>query len=165
MTKPSISIVVAIDKNYLIGNKNQIPWHIPGELKNFRSITMNKPVVMGRKTYESIGRVLDGRTNIVISRKESLEIKGAKIFSNLEQALLTHRDFEEIMIIGGSEIYRLALPLASRLYITIIDKVYEGDTWFPKFNLDEWNISKVTNKYESTTDTHYKNIIYDKINV
>ena len=165
MSHPLISLVVALDKNYLIGNNNKIPWHIPGELKNFRDITMHKPIIMGRKTHQSIGKVLDGRVNIVISRQESLKIKGVEVYMNFREAIEAHQSIGEIMVIGGSEIYQLALPFASRLYITHIDKIYDGDTWFPKFDLKDWSVVKSSDKYESSTDTHYRNIIYDKINV
>ena len=165
MNRPLISIIVAIDKNYLIGNNNQIPWYIPGELKNFRDITMHKPIIMGRKTHESIGKVLDGRINIVISRQETLNISGVEVYKGFREALNAHQSAEEIMVIGGSEIYQLALPIASRLYITHIDKIFEGDTWFPKFNSQDWSVIKSIKKYESSTDTHYRTIIYDKVNV
>ena len=102
MNRPLISIIVAIDKNYLIGNNNQIPWYIPGELKNFRDITMHKPIIMGRKTHESIGKVLDGRINIVISRQETLNISGVEVYKGFREALNAHQSAEEIMVIGGS---------------------------------------------------------------
>ena len=165
MSHPLISLVVALDKNYLIGNNNKIPWHIPGELKNIRDITMHKPIIMGRKTHESIGKVLDGRINIVISRQKSLKIRGVEVYMDFGEAVKAHQSVEEIMVIGGSEIYQLALPFVSRLYITHIDKIYDGDTWFPKFDLKDWSVVKSIEKYESSTDTHYRNIIYDKVNV
>ena len=116
MSYPLISLIVALDKNYLIGNNNKIPWHIPGELKNFRDITMHKPIIMGRKTHESIGKVLDGRINIVISRQESFRIKGVEVYMNFREAIEAHRSVEEIMVIGGSEIYQLAMPLMVKKY-------------------------------------------------
>ena len=87
------------------------------------------------------------------------------MYTNFREAIEAHQSVEEIMVIGGSEIYQLALPFASRLYITHIDKIYDGDTWFPKFDLKDWSVVKSSDKYESSTDTHYRNIIYDKINV
>ena len=110
-------------------------------------------------------KVLDGRINIVISRQETLNISGVEVYKGFREALNAHQSAEEIMVIGGSEIYQLALPIASRLYITHIDKIFEGDTWFPKFNSQDWSVIKSIKKYESSTDTHYRNIIYDKVNV
>ena len=164
MKEPTISLMVAFDQNYLIGNKNTIPWNIPGELKNFRTMTMNKPIIMGRKTHDSIGKILDGRINIIITRNKGFTAKGAKVFNSIKSAIKHHSDFEEIMIIGGSEIYKLAFPLASRMYITHINKSYEGDTWFPKFNLNEWRLDNSNERYEVSTATHYTNKIYTKIN-
>ena len=158
-----ISLIVAMDKNNLIGSSNQIPWYIPGELKRFRNITMGKPIVMGRKTHESIGKPLDGRVNIVLTKNKNLRFDGVKCFSKLEDILTNLKNEKEVFIIGGSQIYEISLPLANRLYITVIDKEYSGDTWFPKIDFSEWEIIETKKIKEKTTNTEYRNIIYDRI--
>ena len=141
-SKPKISIIVAMDKNNLIGDKNNIPWHIPGELKRFRNITMGKPIIMGRKTHESIGRVLDGRENIVLTKNDALNIDHVKCYTNLNRIICDFEQSDELMIIGGAEIYKLTLPFVDKLYLTIIDSEFTGDTWFPSINFSDWNIEE-----------------------
>ena len=158
-----ISLIVAMDKNNLIGKNNKIPWHIPGELKRFRAITMGKPIIMGRKTFESIGKPLDGRENVVLTNNKSYKQTGVKIYNNISEVISDFTNYDEIFIIGGSEIYALALPLAHKLYVTKIDKIYDGDTWFPKIRYNEWKIQESTQITEETTQTQYENIIYTKI--
>ena len=159
-----ISLIVAMDKNNLIGASNKIPWHIPGELKRFRDITMGKPIVMGRKTHESIGRPLDGRMNIVLTKNQNLSLKGVECYTSLEEIMNSLKGEEEVFVIGGSQIYNITLPLAHRLYITLINKEYSGDTWFPSINLSEWKIIDMKKINEKTTNTEYSNIIYDRTN-
>ena len=152
-----------MDKNNLIGKNNKIPWHIPGELKRFRAITMGKPIIMGRKTFESIGKPLDGRENVVLTNNKSYKQAGVKSYNNISEVISDFTNYDEIFIIGGSEIYALVLPLAHKLYVTKIDKIYDGDTWFPKINYNEWKIQESTQITEETTQTQYENIIYTKI--
>tara|TARA_B100000965_G_scaffold239960_1_gene201288 strand:+ start:1993 stop:2481 length:489 start_codon:yes stop_codon:yes gene_type:complete len=158
-----ISLIVAMDKNNLIGKNNKIPWHIPGELKRFRAITMGKPIIMGRKTFESIGKPLDGRENVVLTNNKSYKQAGVKSYNNISEVISDFTNYDEIFIIGGSEIYALVLPLAHKLYVTKIDKIYDGDTWFPKIHYNEWKIQESTQITEETTQTQYENIIYTKI--
>tara|TARA_B100000927_G_C16466608_1_gene469960 strand:+ start:1097 stop:1585 length:489 start_codon:yes stop_codon:yes gene_type:complete len=158
-----ISLIVAMDKNNLIGKNNKIPWHIPGELKRFRAITMGKPIIMGRKTFESIGKPLDGRENVVLTNNKSYKQAGVKSYHNISEVISDFTNYDEIFIIGGSEIYALVLPLAHKLYVTKIDKIYDGDTWFPKIRYNEWKIQESTQITEETTQTQYENIIYTKI--
>ena len=158
-----ISLIVAMDKNNLIGKNNKIPWHIPGELKRFRAITMGKPIIMGRKTFESIGKPLDGRENVVLTNNKSYKQAGVKSYHNISEVISDFTNYDEIFIIGGSEIYALVLPLAHKLYVTKIDKIYDGDTWFPKIHYNEWKIQESTQITEETTQTQYENIIYTKI--
>tara|TARA_Y100001970_G_C14238181_1_gene863212 strand:- start:705 stop:1193 length:489 start_codon:yes stop_codon:yes gene_type:complete len=158
-----ISLIVAMDKNNLIGKNNKIPWHIPGELKRFRAITMGKPIIMGRKTFESIGKPLDGRENVVLTNNKSYKQAGVKSYNNISEVISDFTNYDEIFIIGGSEIYALVLPLAHKLYVTKIDKIYDGDTWFPKIHCNEWKIQESTQITEETTQTQYENIIYTKI--
>ena len=129
-----------MDRNRLIGNKNQLPWHLPADLAHFKRITMGKPIIMGRRTYESIGRPLPGRTNIILSRSEEFAPEGVMTARTLERALELAADVDEAVIIGGSSIYSMALPLADRLYLTLIEDSFEGDAWFPAFDAEQWRI-------------------------
>lgn len=126
-----ISMIAAMADNRIIGKDNQMPWHLPADFAWFKRCTMGKPVVMGRKTYESIGRPLPGRLNIVISRDETLKIEGATTVTSIEQALDVADDVEEVMIIGGGAIYASCLPMANKLYVTHIEAAIDGDTQFP----------------------------------
>ena len=126
-----ISMIAAMADNRIIGKDNQMPWHLPADFAWFRRCTMGKPVVMGRKTYESIGRPLPGRLNIVISRDASLSIEGVTTVTSIEQALEVAGEVEEVMIIGGGAIYAACLPMANKLYVTHIEAEIEGDTQFP----------------------------------
>ncbi|MGR5211508.1 type 3 dihydrofolate reductase [Vibrio rotiferianus] len=126
-----ISMIAAMADNRIIGKDNQMPWHLPADFAWFKRCTMGKPVVMGRKTYESIGRPLPGRLNIVISRDASLSIEGVTTVTSIEQALDVAGDIEEVMIIGGGAIYSACLPMANKLYVTHIEAEVDGDTQFP----------------------------------
>ncbi|WP_050909123.1 type 3 dihydrofolate reductase [Vibrio campbellii] len=126
-----ISMIAAMADNRIIGKDNQMPWHLPADFAWFKRCTMGKPVVMGRKTYESIGRPLPGRLNIVISRDASLSIEGVTTVTSIEQALEIAGEVEEVMIIGGGAIYAACLPMANKLYVTHIEAEIEGDTQFP----------------------------------
>lgn len=129
-----ISLIVAHDEQHVIGKDNAMPWHLPGDLQYFKAQTMGKPVIMGRKTFESIGRPLPGRRNIVISRNADYAAEGIEVVSSLQQALALTKDAPEQMVIGGQQIFTEALPLAQRLYITHIDTTFEGDTYFPQYS-------------------------------
>lgn len=137
----SLSLIVAMTKNNVIGKDNQMPWHLPVDLKWFRENTMGKPVVMGRKTFESIGRALPKRPNIVLSRKP-YEHKDVIWKESLESALEYLRASPEIMLIGGGQLFQQYLPQADKLYLTIIQAELVGDTYFPKINWDEWCIEQ-----------------------
>ncbi|MFH4868729.1 type 3 dihydrofolate reductase [Vibrio diabolicus] len=126
-----ISMIAAMADNRIIGKDNQMPWHLPADFAWFKRCTMGKPVVMGRKTYESIGRPLPGRLNIVVSRDETLKIEGVTTVTSIEQALDVAGDVEEVMIIGGGAIYAACLPMANKLYVTHIEAAIDGDTQFP----------------------------------
>jgi dihydrofolate reductase len=135
-----VSIIAAMDRNRLIGNKNQLPWHLPADLAHFKKVTMGKPVIMGRKTFESIGRPLPGRTNIVLTRSADFHAEHVRVAHSLQQALEYSTGNDEVMIIGGSSIYELALPEATRLYMTYVHETYQGDAWFPEFDLGQWRV-------------------------
>ena len=133
MNKPIISLIAAMAKNRIIGKDNQMPWHLPADLGHFKAVTLGKPIIMGRKTYESIGRPLPGRTNIVMSRDKDYKIEGCKTVTSLEDAIKLVQDVDEIMIIGGGFLYTQCIPQADKLYLTFIDLDVEGDTQFPQF--------------------------------
>lgn len=134
-----ISLIAAMARNRVIGKDNHMPWHLPADLRHFKQVTIEKPVIMGRKTYDSIGRPLPGRQNLVISRDANLTIAGVEIFASLESAIRAASDAEEIIVMGGATIYQQALPLANRLYLTFIELVAEGDAFFPEWDLQEWH--------------------------
>ncbi len=134
-----INIIVAIAENGVIGGKNRLLWHISEDLKSFKRVTTGHPVIMGRKTYESLGRPLPNRKNVVITRQD-IEIEGCSVVHSLHQALRMFTAEEEIFIIGGAEIYREALPLAHKLYITRVHHPYQGDTLFPDYDTSTWEL-------------------------
>lgn len=136
-----ISLIVAHDTNYVIGYEKGMPWHLPGDLQYFKNKTMSKPMIMGRKTFESIGRPLPGRRNIVITRDENYHADGIEVVTSLESALDLAGDVPEIMIIGGEQIFRLSMDIADRLYITKINHSFKGDTYFPKYEEDFVQVS------------------------
>jgi len=135
-----ISLIWAMDRNHLIGRENALPWKLPADMVWFKQNTMGKPILMGRKTYESIGRPLPGRVNIILSRQPDLHIDGCTVVSSLAEAQMAVPDAEEIMVMGGAEIYALLIDQADCLYITEIDATFEGNAWFPIFNRDDWQV-------------------------
>ena len=155
-----ISLIVAHDKNRVIGYENKMPWYLPGDLKYFKEMTMGKPIVMGRKTFESIGRPLPGRRNIVITRNKQYKLDGIETVSSLEEALMITKNDEEVMIIGGEQIFRLALPLADRLYITQINAEFNGDTYFPPY--EGWQLVHCQNELTSNDGYTFQYCIYEK---
>jgi dihydrofolate reductase len=133
-----LSIVVAMARNRVIGHHNRLPWHLPGDLAHFKAITLGKPIVMGRKTWESIGRALPGRTSIVVTHDLDYEAQNAIVVHSVAAALAAAPDCEEMMVIGGAEFYRQLLPLADTLYLTRVEAEFEGDTYFPELDAAEW---------------------------
>ena len=135
-----LTLVVAASENHVIGREGGLPWHIPEDLKRFRQITWGKPLLMGRRTFEAIGRPLPGRRNIVISRQPGLEIDGCEVAATVDDALALVSDQPEVMVIGGGEVYRALLPHADRIEMTRVHANVEGDTWFPDIVPDEWTL-------------------------
>ena len=132
----SLSIIVAMTDDRVIGRDNKLPWHISEDLKRFKALTMGHPIIMGRKTYESIGKPLPGRHNIVISREPKRSYAGVTVVQSLDAALDAFAAVDtELFVIGGAKIYELALPIADRLYLTLIHSKFEGDTFFPEIDL------------------------------
>jgi dihydrofolate reductase len=133
-----LSLIAAMDNNRLIGSDNSLPWHLPADLAFFKHTTMGKPILMGRKTYESIGKPLPGRHNIVITRNPDFSAEGCSIVNGIEAAIALCPGDDEVMLIGGASLYQQAIEQALQLYITRIHHEFKGDTWFPEFDLREW---------------------------
>ena len=139
-----ISLIAALDNEFAIGKGNALPWHLPADLQRFKALTLNKTIVMGRKTAESLGRALPKRRNIVLTRSGSVPFTGMEAAASLESVLDLCRDESELCIIGGGEIYRLALPMATHLYLTHVDTVVEdADAFFPSFDLKKWQVTPI----------------------
>lgn len=164
-----LSMIVATAQNRVIGRDNALPWYLPNDLKYFKQTTLGKPVIMGRKTYESIGKPLPGRTNIVITRQTDYQPEGVKVVHSVAEA----RDLaesvclidgqEEAMIMGGAEIYTLALSDADRLYLTEVHADVEGDAYFPEYDKTEWQeISREDFSAEGPNPYNYSFVVYDK---
>ena len=140
MTKPLLSLIWAMDENRLIGNNNALPWHLPADLAFFKRTTMEKPIIMGRKTYDAIGRPLPGRQNIIITRDTAYTAKGCDIANSIDEAMsLVPEEVQEVMLIGGASLYLQTLAQADALYITQIYHAFSGDTWFPEIDMSQWS--------------------------
>ncbi|MBI2676636.1 MAG: dihydrofolate reductase [Candidatus Yanofskybacteria bacterium] len=136
----TISIIAAFDNNRVIGNKGRIPWLLPADLKHFKECTMGKPIIMGRTTHQSIGKILPGRLNIVITRGLECHLKNIVVAHSVREALYyaAQENTEEVMVIGGSTIYRQFLSATVKMYLTLVDAQFEGDAFFPEFDVDDW---------------------------
>ncbi|NRA23180.1 MAG: dihydrofolate reductase [Oleispira sp.] len=169
------ALIVAMASNQTIGINNTLPWHLPNDLKYFKQVTMAKPIIMGRKTYESIGRPLPGRTNIVISRQENYPSDGILVVNSLQQALDKAEDIsfvachDEVMVIGGAEIYQQALLQADRLYITHVHSEVEGAAFFPVVEWSDWQEFKREDHLADPECSEKKNpydysfVVYDRL--
>ena len=135
-----IGLIVAASANGAIGAAGELPWHLPDDFRYFKQVTMGKPIVMGRRTWESIGRPLPGRQNIVVTRQTGFEARGATVVESPEAAVDAVSEVEEVMIIGGGEIYRRFLPIADTVYLTFVDAHVDGDTYFPALDENEWRL-------------------------
>lgn len=133
-----VSLIVAADERGGIGRDGGLPWHLPDDLKRFKALTMGKPMVMGRRTWESIGRPLPGRRSLVVSRQRNVEIPGAEVVNSFEDALLAAGDVPEVCVIGGAELYRAALPRADLVHLTRVHGTVEADTFLPPLDPAEW---------------------------
>lgn len=134
-----ISLIVAMANNRVIGLNNQMPWHLSADLKKFKAITMGSPILMGRKTYQSIDRPLPGRTNIIISRNPDYKQDGCVVVNTIESALKKgSENTKELFVIGGFDLYKATLPIADTIYLTLINKAFDGDTFFPELDMQDW---------------------------
>ncbi len=160
-----ISLIWAMDNNRLIGANNHMPWgisDIPADMAWFRQHTLGKPVLMGRKTYESIGKPLPQRRNIILSRQQGLTIEGCEVIHDIQDAMDMFKN-EELMVMGGAEVYALAAPFAEKLYITQIEHTFEGDAWFPKMNMGDWTQQHLENHAPDEKNKHaYQFEIYTR---
>lgn len=157
--KPLLSAIVAMDQNRLIGQNNALPWKLSADLKHFKALTLGKPVIMGRKTWESIGRPLPGRENIVVSANANLSLTSAHVVSSIDAAIekahTLYTPLDEIMFIGGMMLYEKILPKLDRLYITEIEHAFNGDAWFPALDNSAWHEADRQTHYDETQGFHY----------
>lgn len=147
-----IVLVAAVAENGVIGQDGAMPWHLPADLAHFKRVTWGHPILMGRRTFEAIGRALPGRHNIVLTRKPGFGAPGIETAASLEQALSLCGDAKQIMVIGGAELYRAALPIARRIYMTRIHSRPEGDVFFPDLDPSQWR--EVESENRPTDETH-----------
>ena len=162
-----MSLIVAVSRNGVIGVDNQLPWHLPDDLQYFKSVTMGKPLVMGRKTFDSIGRPLPGRTNIILTRDASWSAPGVEVATTLDDALslarkaCTNNGVDEVMVIGGEQIYRMTMVVADRLYVTEVDAEIAGDAFFPAIDNQQWQRTQV--KLPEVTGSYgYQFVVLDR---
>lgn len=160
-----ISLLVAMDQNRLIGRNNQLPWHLPEDLRYFKKTTMGHTIVMGRKTFESIGKPLPGRENMVMSRNRNFQPEGCVVIHSWEPVMErnSRNPDQEIFVIGGQRLFEQAIAFADRMYITEIDEQFEGDTFFPAFDPSEWQlISKTKGKKDDQNPYDYSFCVYER---
>ena len=163
-TRPLLSLIVAMAKNRVIGADGKIPWHLPNELQLFKRLTMGHHIIMGRKTYESINRLLPGRTTVIITRQNDYAVPGAIVVHSLEAAMAACKGDPEIFVIGGADIFNLAMPMADRLYLTIVDAEPAGDTWMPPVSESEWKEAGSESFAADERHTHaYRFTTYDRV--
>ena len=127
-------------RNRVIGRDNRLPWHLPADLRHFKELTLGKPIIMGRKTWESLPGLLPDRRHIVVTRQQDYVVEGAETAASLDAAIALAGDVDEVMIVGGANLYAQALPVADRLYITLVDAEVDGDACFPEFDMDAWHV-------------------------
>lgn len=159
-----ISLIVAMASNRAIGINGQMPWHLSADLKRFKKITMGSPVIMGRKTFEAIGRPLPGRANIIVSRNRNYRQAGCQVCTDIAEALALHADKDEVFVIGGASLYQACLPNADLLYLTVIDKAFAGDTYFPEIQSQHWReLERQEIENDETVDFPYRFLKLERI--
>ncbi len=158
-------MIAAVAQNHVIGRKNDLPWHLPDDFAFFKRKTSHHPIIMGRKSLESLGKPLPNRTNIVITRNKGLQAAGVTIVHTLDEAIAAARSInqEEIFVIGGAEVYTMALPVATTLYLTEIHRDYEGDAYFPEVDKREWNeVSRVPHAADERHEVGFDFVTYER---
>ncbi len=159
-----ISAICAMSENRVIGKNNKLPWHLPADLQHFKKITMGNPILMGRKTYESIGRPLPGRLNIILTHNTHYQAPGCVIVSSIEDALNAAKDYQELFIIGGATIYQELMPLTQRIYMTKISQYIEGDTFFPAIDPTQWQQVECIDQASDTKNPYqFSFVIFDRL--
>jgi dihydrofolate reductase len=158
-----LSLIAAMDRNRLIGNGSALPWHLPADLAYFKETTLGKPVIMGGATWASLPKALPGRTNIVLSKTLPADTAGCVVAQSLEDALQEASSVEEAFIIGGASVYRQVLPLVQRMYLTLIDAEFSGDTYFPEYDAADWNEISRTDRAPDTANPHPMHfVVYER---
>ncbi|MDP1926358.1 MAG: type 3 dihydrofolate reductase [Thiobacillus sp.] len=163
LKKPRVSVIAALANNRVIGIENRLPWRLPEDLAHFKALTLNHPILMGRKTFESLGRPLPGRTNIVITRNPDYCKDGCLVADSIPAALALCADVEEVFFIGGAELYAQAIPLADRLYLTEVDIEAEGDAWFPDYDKSAFReVSRESHTGEKGDALGFDFVVYER---
>lgn len=157
-------MIVAMAKNRVIGADGKIPWHLPNELQLFKRVTMGHHIIMGRKTFDSIGRLLPGRTTVIVTRQKDYAVAGAKVAHSLDAAVALCAGDDEIFVIGGGELYRAALPLADRVYLTVVDAEPAGDTRMPELESAQWRLAETEQFSKDERHAHdYRFEVHDRV--
>lgn len=160
---PRISIIAAMARNRVIGINNTLPWHLSADLKHFKALTMGHCIIMGRKTYESIGKPLPGRTSIIVTRQPGYQASGAIVTGSVDAALQACSEYAESFVIGGAELYRQTLGHCQRMYITEIQRDFDGDTFFPEFSRDQWReISREKHRLDDASQLEYHFMVLER---
>ena len=159
----NLSLIAAVDENNGIGKNNQLPWHLPADLKHFKNLTTGHPIIMGRNTFDSIGKALPNRKNIVVTRQKDLKIEGVEIVNSLDEAVMLCKNEDEVFIIGGSQIFDQSFPIANTLYLTRIHEVFDADTHFPGIDKNIWaEQDRAEHQPDEKNAFHYTFISYVK---
>lgn len=163
MTTTRISLIAAMAQNRAIGIRNTLPWRLPEDLKRFKALTMNHHIVMGRKTYDSIGKPLPGRDTVIVTRNADYAVPGCIAVNSLDAALTVSHGDSEVFFVGGAELYRQALPIAHRIYLTEIQRVFDGDAFFPEFDNNQWiKTAREPHRTQGDPSFEYHFVIYDR---
>ncbi len=163
MTTTRISLIAAMAQNRVIGIRNTLPWRLPEDLKRFKALTMNHHIVMGRKTYDSIGKPLPGRDTVIVTRNADYAVPGCIAVNSLDAALTVSHGDTEVFFVGGAELYRQALPIAHRIYLTEIQRVFDGDAFFPEFDNSQWiETAREPHRTQGDPSFEYHFVIYDR---
>jgi len=158
-----ISIIAAMAANRAIGLENRLPWHLPEDLKRFKALTMHHHIVMGRKTYDSIGKPLPGRDTVIVTRNVDYAVPGCIAVNSIDAALTVSYGDEEMFFVGGADLYRQALSIANRIYLTEIQRVFDGDAFFPEHDLSQWNeTSRERHHTDGDNGFEYHYVVYDR---
>ncbi len=158
-----LSLIAAMASNRAIGLRNTLPWHLPEDLKRFKALTMGHHIVMGRKTYDSIGKPLPGRDTVIVTRNADYAVPGCLAVNSLDAALTVSHGDDEVFFVGGAELYRQALPIAHRIYLTEIQRVFDGDAFFPEFDKSQWiETARDKQRVDDANGFEYHFVTYDR---